>query len=54
MEDNIISKFELHKKWVDTIGKEGEKLRLDEVDLRCFDLSDKLFERDSAFAAFGS
>ncbi|WP_432665100.1 pentapeptide repeat-containing protein [Wukongibacter baidiensis] len=45
MEDNIISKFELHKKWVETIGKEGEMLRLDEVDLRSFDLSDKLFEQ---------
>ena len=23
----IINKFELHKKWVDTIGKEGEMLK---------------------------
>ncbi|MCP3776150.1 pentapeptide repeat-containing protein [Paenibacillus sp. MZ04-78.2] len=47
MEGNIISKFELHKKWVETIGKEGEMLRLDEVDLRSFDLSDKLVEQAS-------
>ncbi|GKU77607.1 pentapeptide repeat-containing protein [Paenibacillus sp. L3-i20] len=45
MEGNIIRKFELHKKWVETIGKEGEMLRLDEVDLRRFDLSDKLVEQ---------
>ena len=45
MEDNIVKKFELHKKWVETIGKDGEKLRLDEVDLSKFDLSDKIFEQ---------
>lgn len=45
MEGNIIRKFELHKKWVETIGKEGEMLKLDEVDLRRFDLSDKLLEQ---------
>ncbi|WP_242217401.1 pentapeptide repeat-containing protein [Bacillus cereus group sp. BfR-BA-01380] len=45
MKNNIISKFELHKKWVETIGEEGEKLRLDEVDLRNFDLSDKSLDQ---------
>lgn len=45
MEGNIIRKFELHKKWVETIGKEGEKLSLDEVDLRRIDLSDKLVDQ---------
>jgi len=45
MENNISYKFELHKKWVETIGKEGEKLSLDEVDLRSFDLSEKLLEQ---------
>lgn len=45
MEDNIIGEFELHKKWVETIGKEGKKLCLEEVDFRNFDLSDKLLEQ---------
>ena len=45
MEDNIISKFELHKKWVETSGKEGKKLCLEEVDFSNFDLSDKLLEQ---------
>ncbi|AOK91132.1 pentapeptide repeat-containing protein [Paenibacillus polymyxa] len=44
-ERNILSMFDLHKKWVETIGKEGEMLKLDEVDLRNFDLSDKLVEQ---------
>lgn len=30
MIDNIVGQFELHRKWVETIGKEGEKLRLEE------------------------
>jgi hypothetical protein len=34
----IINEFELHKKWVNTIGKEGKKLNLDEVDLRSLDI----------------
>lgn len=45
MEENIIEKFDLHKKWVETIGKEGQLLKLDEVDLRSFDLSDILLEQ---------
>lgn len=45
MEDNIISKFELRKKWVETSGKEGKKLCLEEVDFSNFDLSDKLLEQ---------
>ncbi|AIQ19741.1 hypothetical protein H70357_25760 [Paenibacillus sp. FSL H7-0357] len=45
MEGNIINNFELHKKWVESIGKEGEVLKLDEVDLRGFDLSNKLLEQ---------
>lgn len=45
MEGNLNRKFELHKKWVETIGKEGEMLKLDEVDLRSFDLSDILLEQ---------
>ncbi|MDM5280263.1 pentapeptide repeat-containing protein [Paenibacillus silvae] len=35
----------MHKKWVETIGKEGEMLKLDEVDLRSFDVSDVLLEQ---------
>lgn len=45
MEGNLNRKFDLHKKWVETIGKEGEMLKLDEVDLRSFDLSDILLEQ---------
>lgn len=44
-ERSILSMFDLHKKWVETIGKEGEMLKLDEVDLRSFDLSDILLEQ---------
>jgi len=42
---DIINMFALHKKWVETIGEEGEQLKLDEVDLRVFDLSDVLLEQ---------
>lgn len=45
MINNIVSQFELHRKWVETTGKEGEKLCLEEVDFRDFDLSDKLLEQ---------
>ncbi|MBY0117732.1 pentapeptide repeat-containing protein [Paenibacillus xylanexedens] len=44
-EKDIINMFALHKKWVETIGDEGEQLKLDEVDLRVFDLSDVLLEQ---------
>ncbi|MDT9719655.1 pentapeptide repeat-containing protein [Paenibacillus sp. ClWae2A] len=44
-EKDIINMFDLHKKWVETIGDEGEQLKLDEVDLRVFDLSDVLLEQ---------
>ncbi|MEK4662685.1 pentapeptide repeat-containing protein [Priestia sp. FSL H7-0729] len=44
-EKDIINMFDLHKKWVETIGHEGEQLKLDEVDLRVFDLSDVLLEQ---------
>lgn len=42
---DIINMFALHKKWVETIGDEGEQLKLDEVDLRGFDFSDKSVEQ---------
>ncbi|MEK3824253.1 pentapeptide repeat-containing protein [Paenibacillus sp. FSL K6-1558] len=42
---DIINMFALHKKWVEAIGDEGEQLKLDEVDLRVFDLSDVLLEQ---------
>lgn len=45
MKDNINHKFELHKKWIETIGKEGKKLVLDEFDLRNYNLSEKLLEQ---------
>lgn len=45
MKGNLNKKFELHKKWIDTLGEEGEMLKLDEVDLRGVDLSDKLVEQ---------
>lgn len=45
MEKNLNRKFELHKRWVETIGKEGEILRIEDVDFRGFDLSDLLLEQ---------
>lgn len=45
MEDNINDKFELHKKWIDTVGKKGNKLILDEVDVRKLDFKDKIFNQ---------
>lgn len=45
MEVNLSKEFELHKKWIDTIGEEGEMLNLDGVDLRGVDLSNKLVEQ---------
>ncbi|KHD34114.1 hypothetical protein NL50_17930 [Clostridium acetobutylicum] len=47
MSYNIDNKFELYKRWVETSGNEGEKLCLEEVDFRKFDLSDKLFEQEN-------
>ncbi|WP_342551854.1 pentapeptide repeat-containing protein [Paenibacillus sp. FSL R7-0652] len=44
-EINVFNMFNLHKKWVETIGDEGEQLKLDEVDLRVFDLSEVLLEQ---------
>lgn len=35
--NNIILKLENHKKWIDSLGKSGEKLNLDECDLRELD-----------------
>lgn len=39
MAANLRRLFDLHKKWMETMGNEGEQLKLDEVDLRSFDLS---------------
>lgn len=44
-EINVFNMFNLHKKWVETIGDEGEQLKLDEVDLRVFNLSEVLLEQ---------
>ncbi|MGO4527467.1 pentapeptide repeat-containing protein [Paenibacillus sp. 2TAF8] len=44
-EINILNMFTLHKKWVETLGEEGEQLKLDEVDLSVFGFSDKLVEQ---------
>lgn len=45
MENNIINKFELHEKWIETLGNEGKKLTLQKVDLRNIDLANKLFDQ---------
>ena len=45
MQQDIIKEFELHKKWIETIGEEGEMLILDEMDLRNFDFFDKILEQ---------
>ncbi|MCD1261603.1 pentapeptide repeat-containing protein [Paenibacillus athensensis] len=37
--NQIIEKLESHQTWVDSLGIQGEKLNLDEVDLRNVDLS---------------
>lgn len=39
MEGNLLRLLDLHKKWRETMGNEGKQLKLDEVDLRSFDLS---------------
>lgn len=36
--EKIIDKLELHKLWIETIGKKGEKLKLDEIDFRHIEL----------------
>ncbi|WP_028558684.1 pentapeptide repeat-containing protein [Paenibacillus pinihumi] len=35
----IIIRLELHRLWIETIGEQGEKLGIDEIDLRNVDLS---------------
>ncbi|WP_052132619.1 hypothetical protein [Paenibacillus polymyxa] len=35
----IISQLESHRLWIETIGEQGEKLGIDEIDLRNVDLS---------------
>ncbi|SFC83179.1 Pentapeptide repeat-containing protein [Bacillus sp. 491mf] len=45
MGSNVASKFELHKRWVETIGEEGDQLNLDEVDFRNIDCSKSLLEQ---------
>lgn len=45
MGNDIVKQFELHKKWVETAGKEGEKLCWDDEDFRNFDLSDKVLQQ---------
>ncbi|GGI11633.1 pentapeptide repeat-containing protein [Gottfriedia solisilvae] len=35
----IILKLESHRLWIETIGEQGEKLGIDEIDLRGFNLS---------------
>ncbi|WP_042473862.1 pentapeptide repeat-containing protein [Bacillus ndiopicus] len=35
----IIAQFESHSHWIETIGEQGEKLGLDEIDLRNMELS---------------
>ncbi|NMO94999.1 pentapeptide repeat-containing protein [Paenibacillus lemnae] len=35
----IITRLESHRLWIDTIGEQGEKLSIDEIDLRNVDLS---------------
>lgn len=47
--DKIIEKLNLHKIWVDTIGKEGTKLILDEDDLRSIDFSKYAFDQADIF-----
>lgn len=45
MKDSIFIKFELHRKWKETLGKEGEKLCLENIDFRNFNLLDKEFDQ---------
>ncbi|WP_373428362.1 pentapeptide repeat-containing protein [Paenibacillus sp. W4I10] len=42
---NLDLKFELHKKWVETSGQEGEKLRLQEVDFQHYELTGVCLEQ---------
>ncbi|MGA3599118.1 hypothetical protein [Lysinibacillus agricola] len=35
----IIVQLESHRLWIETIGEQGEKLGIDEIDLRNVDLS---------------
>ncbi|MDI3411016.1 hypothetical protein QKW52_15060 [Bacillus sonorensis] len=37
--NKIIEQLELHQLWVKTIGKQGRKLGIDEIDLRNIDLT---------------
>lgn len=43
-EKNIIKKFEFHQVWLDSVGREGEKLVLDEINLEGLDLSNFSFK----------
>lgn len=44
---NIIDQLQQHKLWVETVGEQGKKLGLDEIDLRSIDLSD--YSLDQAY-----
>ena len=45
--NDIILKLENHKRWIDSLGKLGEKLNLDECDLRELDYSKYSFKQGS-------
>lgn len=46
LDDNeLIHKFIQHKKWIDSLGKEGGRLNLDEIDLRENNIDQGVFEQ---------
>lgn len=47
MMESIFNKFNLHKIWIETNGKSGEKLIFDEIDLKSINISNYNFSQSS-------